>query len=151
MLQDINLKALLLHFFTHKVALGFELRKPRQGIDQVLFPSPRHHGAQVGTDLVCSSARIFSLPCRGVVLDPIQELPDFIASELVEWNSTTPANPLSECRGVFLSRSLRWISRTEVLCNCCSESRRHCWTPAPPALAPMLDPLRPMALCYASC
>ena len=107
------------------VALGLELRESWQGIDNVLLPRPRHHGAQMRTNLVRGPPWIFSVVCGGGLVHPIQKLTDFLTSECLKRNSTAPACPLSECRGILFARSLRWIALTKVHCNCIFESRRH--------------------------
>ena len=92
------------------VALCFRLGEFWQGIEHVLLPRPRHHSAQMRTNLVRGAAWIPAVSASSVVVDPIQKLADVFAPELVKWNSSTPACPLPECCGVLLTRSLRWIA-----------------------------------------
>ena len=108
------------------VALWIVFRESRQDIDNVLLPRPRHHGAQMRTNLVRGPPWISSLLCGSVLIDPIQKLTDCFACNFVKRKPSAPACPLSERCGILFARSLRWISRTKVLCNYCFESRRHC-------------------------
>ena len=75
------------------VALRLVLRKSRQGIDNVLLPHPRHHGAQIRTNFVRGPPWISSLLCGSVLVDPIQKLTDFLVSNFVKRKTTAPAFP----------------------------------------------------------
>ena len=97
------------------VALRLVLREPRQGIDQILLPRPRHHSTQMRTNLVRGATWISSFLCCSVRIDPIQKLTEFFSSKLVKWKSTAPAFPLSESRGILLASSLCWITAPEKI------------------------------------
>ena len=105
------------------------LREPRQGVKHVLFPRPGQHGAQVRTNLVGGPPRVGSLLRGGVIVDPIQKLPNLSASKLAQRNSVAPSSPFLDRGGVLLARSLSWITRTKIVRHNGIKSYRHAGTP----------------------
>ena len=72
------------------VSVRLELREPWQGVDNVLLPCPRHDCSQMGTNLVRGPPGIPSFPISSILVDPIQKLTDFFASEPVKRESASP-------------------------------------------------------------
>ena len=102
--------------------------------------------------LVRRATGIRSLLRDGMLVDPIEELPDLLSAELLDGHSAAPFLPFLERRvstrpefhgrfarheGTSVTTVLRVVGIGQA--------------PAPPVLAPMPDPLRPVASRCASC
>jgi hypothetical protein len=118
------------------VTLRPQFRKPRESIDEVLIPSPRHYSAKVRPHFVRSAAWVPRLSRYDILVAPVQQLANLFPAEVFRRHRTSPPRPLAECRGGFFAGSLCWVARAEVLRDNGFECRRHRWSPAPPATPP---------------
>ena len=102
-------------------------------------------------NLVRGPPRVCSFLFGSVFVNPIQKLTNFFASNFFKRNTAAPACPFPKCRGILLTRSLSWISRTKVLWLLQFRELSALLISNAAALAPMHDPIPPAAFCCASC
>jgi hypothetical protein len=66
------------------VTLRLQFRKPGKSIDQVLFPSPRHHGAQMRPHFIRNAAWVPRLSSYGIFVDPVEELANLFPAKVLQ-------------------------------------------------------------------
>src|SRR5687768_1659315 len=97
------------------VALVLGLREARQRANQFLIPGPRQDSAEMLARLVRRTAGIRSLLSHRPLVDPIQEVANLLAAQLLDRDATAPSLPFLEGGTVLHSRSMRWCYRAQVL------------------------------------
>ena len=127
---------------TRNITLLPGLGKTWQSIDEVLFPRPRHHRAQVLPSLVRSAAWVRPFLLEGVFMNPVQESTDIPPRQFLDGNAFPPALPLPQRGDVFVLRSAGEISSTHVAIQSGLKCCRHRCAPGPPTRAPMPNPNR---------
>ena len=129
------------------IALRLDLREPRKGIDNVLLPRRRHHARRC--DRTLFAVRPGFLPCWVAASSWTQSRKSRISFRPSFSSGTAPPHRV-HFRSVFEYSS--WVRcagfpERKVLYQYGFESRRHRWSPTPPATATLPDPFRPVALC----
>ena len=76
--------------------------EPRRRVDQLLLPGPVEDGAEVLAGLVGRAARILPLILDGLLVDPVEELAEVLAPQLLDGDAAAPRLPLPEGREVPL-------------------------------------------------
>ena len=77
--------------------------EPGRRLDQLLLPGPGQHGAEVLAGLVGGAARVGPLVPNGLPVDPVEELADILAPELLDRAAAAPPLPLPDGRGVLVA------------------------------------------------
>src|SRR5262245_49906752 len=70
--------------------------EPRRCVDQLLLPGPVEDGAEVLAGLVGRTAGVLSLALDGLLVDPVEELPDVLAVQLLDGEAAAPPLPLPQ-------------------------------------------------------
>ena len=69
--------------------------EPRRRLDQLLLPGPREDGAEVLAGLVGGAAGVGTLVLDGPLVDPVEELADVLALQLLDRAARRPTAPTS--------------------------------------------------------
>ena len=79
---------------TSDVTLWLRLWEPRQFFQEVLLPGPRQDRPQVLAGLVRRASGVGSAVCRGLLVDPVEEVPKVNPANLVDIYPFPPGGPL---------------------------------------------------------
>jgi hypothetical protein len=107
------------------VPLVPRIREPRRCFDQLLFPRPGKDGAQVFAGLVRRATRLRPLLGEGTFVDPVDELADLLALQLLDWGATSSLLPFPDRGAVFIAGAACHGLGTEVSLDCSLEGRCH--------------------------
>ena len=99
--------------------------EPRRRVDQLLLPGPVEDGAEVLAGLVGRAARVLSLILDGLFVDPVEELADVLAPQLLDGDAAAPPLPLPEGREVLVARRAGQGLGAQVALRRRLEGRRH--------------------------
>jgi hypothetical protein len=87
------------------VALLIWAREPRGRLDQLLLPGPRQDGAEVLAGLVGGATGVIASIRDGPLVDPVEELADVLAPQLLDRGDAAPALPFPDGGGVLVARA----------------------------------------------
>src|SRR5262249_22575798 len=87
------------------VALVPGRREPWRRVDLLLLPGPIKDRAEVLAGLVGRSARVLPLVLDGLLVHPVEELADVLATKLLDRQAAAPPLPLLEGREVLIARA----------------------------------------------
>ena len=116
--------------------------EPRRRVDQLLLPGPGEDGAEVLAGLVRRAARVRPLVRDGPLVDPVEELADVLAPQLLDGDAAAPLLPLPEGREVLVARPAGQGLGAQVALGCRLEGRRHLIGPGAADPCPAARPVR---------
>ena len=116
--------------------------EPRRRVDQLLLPGPVEDGAEVLAGLVGRAAGVLSLIRDGLLVDPVEELADVLAPQLLDGDAAAPLLPLPEGREVLVARGAGQGLGAQVALRCRLEGRRHHIGPGAADPCPAARPVR---------
>ena len=110
--------------------------EPRRRLDQLLLPGPGEDGAEVLAGLVGRAARVGPLVLDGLLVDPVEELADVLAPQLLDRAAAAPPLPLPDGREVLVARPAGQALGADVALRRRLEGRRHPSAPIHEARSP---------------
>ena len=110
--------------------------EPGRRLDQLLLPGPGEDGAEVLAGLVGRAARVGPLVPDGLLVDPVEELADVLAPELLDRAPAAPPLPLPDGRGVLVAGAAGQALGAEVALGRRLEGRGHPSAPIREARSP---------------
>src|SRR5262249_27014192 len=108
----------------------------------LLLPGPGEDGAEVLAGLVGRTAGVSPRILDGVLVDPVEELAEVLAPQLLDGDAAAPRLPLPEGREVLVARGAGQGLGAQVALRRGLEGRRHRIGPGAFGLCPAARPVR---------
>src|SRR5262249_44577222 len=112
-----------------------------QRVDQLLLPGLLEDGAEVLAGLVGRAAWVLSLVRDGLIVDPVEELAEVPAPQLLDGDAAAPLLPLPEGRQVLVARGAGQGLGPQVAFRGRLEGRRHRIRPGAVSRCPAARPV----------